>query len=404
MKASLRTSALLIASLFSLVIFVSCHGSAKSGGSGYFVEYAINAEQLYIDGKKISDSEFSALNEAAGELVRAIEREVSVEFDNSDISRINAAGAGESVRVGEHAYRMLLLCKNLYTLTCGKFTPALYNLSELWGFSPDYEGRYNQSRPEPSSEDIAQALLNCNFDDLEILEDFTIVKRNAALKIDLGGIAKGYMTDRLRELVEERYSGKRVEGSITVMSNTILLGEFHESANYSRPWKVGLDNPRALTTPYLQCMMMPSVVSAAYTTSSDMYRYYVNNGKIYCHIIDPETGKPSDRGMISITVVVPAEVPDCGALADAFSTAGFCMNLTETLDFYSNMYEAFGVSAIVICSDFNFYTVGDIEVLNLSEVSDKYTDIFTRAEISDARDRIEICEREREYISRCESL
>lgn len=74
--------------------FTACQ-SADSGQKGYFVEYEINAAQLYIDGKKISDTEYRALNAAAGELIRSIEREISVEFPDSDLSEINAAGAYE---------------------------------------------------------------------------------------------------------------------------------------------------------------------------------------------------------------------------------------------------------------------------------------------------------------------
>ena len=228
--------------------FTACQ-SADSGQKGYFVEYEINAAQLYIDGKKISDTEYRALNAAAGELIRSIEREISVEFPDSDLSEINAAGAYEPVAVGEHTYRMLELCGELHSLTAGKFSPALYNLSEIWGFSPDCEGKYNVSRPEPSLMQIEIALAGSDFSDLELLDGQRVQKKNAALKLDLGGIAKGYMSDCLRALLEERFRGKKVEGSVSVMSNTILLGNYHESAQSTRPWKVSVDNPRARVTP-----------------------------------------------------------------------------------------------------------------------------------------------------------
>ncbi|MFQ7036187.1 MAG: FAD:protein FMN transferase [Candidatus Borkfalkia sp.] len=141
----IRLFALAAALMLVFFSFTSCQ-SADSGQKGYFVEYEINAAQLYIDGKKISDAEYRALNAAAGELIRSIEREISVEFPDSDLSEINAAGAYEPVAVGEHTYRMLELCGELHSLTAGKFSPALYNLSEIWGFSPDCEGKYNVSR------------------------------------------------------------------------------------------------------------------------------------------------------------------------------------------------------------------------------------------------------------------
>ena len=402
-RKKLRAFALAASLAFFLLSLSACQ-NGQAGGEEYFAEFKIDAEQLYIDGKKISSSAYSSLNREAGELIRSIEREISLQFSESEICRINAAGANVPVTVGEHTYRMLELCKELFALTDGKFTPALLNLTHLWGFSPAYEGQYNRPRPEPSLQEIQTARAGCDFGDLMLLEGNTVVKKNAALKLDLGGIAKGYMSDCLRALILKRYEGKMVDGSISVMSNIILMGNYRENTAHTRPWRVSIDNPRTLVSEYMQCMRLPSVSSAAVTTSSDMYRFYSYGGKIYCHIIDPATGKPADRGIISITIVVPDSVPSCGALADALSTAGFCMKLTDALSFYGRMGEAFGVSAIVICSDFNFYTVGNVQVENMSDVSAAFTDVFTRKNVADAQDIVIANEREREYISRAGEL
>ncbi len=399
-----KSVAFTLAIVFTLIFCCACNNENGDDKNDYFVEYNINAEQLYIDGKKISNKDYSALIKEAGELIRSIESEVSVEFLNSDISRINSADKDESVKVCERTYRMLTLSKELFTLTKGNFSPALFNLSALWGFTPEFEGEYNKSRGEPSEKDISAALIDCDFSDLLLLEDNTVQKTNSRLKLDLGGIAKGYMSDCLRELIEQKFSGKKVEGSLSVMSNSILLGEFHENEKNTRAWRVSIDNPRALTTSYLQCLLMPSVKNSAVTTSSDMYRFYTYDDKIYSHIINPSTGKPADNGIISITVVVPLTVKNSGTLADALSTAGFCMKLTDSLEFYNEMYERFGISAVVICSDFNYYTIGEITVQNLSDVNKDYIDVFKLSSIDLATDQVKVCDYEREYILKASKL
>ena len=78
------------------------------------------------------------------------------------------------------------------------------------------------------------------------------------------------------------------------------------------------------------------------------------------------------------------------------------MDLTDSLNFYGRLSESLGVSAVVICSDFQFYTIGALSVLNMSEVSESYTDVFTRGAVSEATDRVIPCEKEKEYISKCE--
>ena len=86
-------------------------------------------------------------------------------------------------------------------------------------------------------------------------------------------------------------------------------------------------------------------------------------------------------------------------MADAVSTAGFCMPLTQNLEFYNDLNERYGVCAIVITADHRYYVVGDLEVSNLSDISGDYTDVFTRAQIEEASDAIENSAKEAEYIA-----
>ena len=376
--------------------------NAGGGTGGYFVEFSLS-DEFYVDGEPLSRSERSALLEEIGALLQKIEDEVSVEKSGSDIARVNSAAEGEEVSVGEHTYAMLELCKSLYSETKGAFSPALYNLSELWGFSPDFEGHYNDPRPEPGAEEIEAALAASDFENIELRENGVVVKTDGETGLDLGGIAKGYMSDTAANLIREKYAGKRIDGILTVMSNSVLFGQkYDESAEGGvRGYTMQIDNPRALTTDTSRAAVAVGLSDVAVSTSADTYRFYVWQDKIYKHIIDPHTGKPSDNGVISITALVPLGAEGAayaGALADALSTAGFCMPLNEALAFYGEMAQKYGVGALVITADFNYYVVGNYDILDPSDFSAGSKDVFLRADVDDAPETVEPCEEELEYI------
>ena len=382
--------------------------NAGGGTGGYFVEFSLS-DEFYVDGEPLSRGERSALLEEIGALLQKIEDEVSVEKSGSDIARVNAAQAGEEVSVGEHTYAMLELCKSLYSETKGAFSPALYNLSELWGFSPDHAGHYNDPRPEPGAEEIEAALAASDFENIELRENGVVVKTDGETGLDLGGIAKGYMSDAAANLIREKYAGKRVDGILTVMSNSVLFGQkYDESAEGGvRGYTMQIDNPRALTTGTSRAAVAVGLSDVAVSTSADTYRFYVWQDKIYKHIIDPQTGKPSDNGVISITALVPLGAEGAayaGALADALSTAGFCMPLNEALAFYGEMAQKYGVGALVITADFNYYVVGNYDILDPSDFSAGSKDVFARADVDDAPETVEPCEEELEYIREVSKL
>lgn len=376
--------------------------NAGGGTGGYFVEFSLS-DEFYVDGEPLSRSERSALLEEIGALLQEIEDEVSVEKSGSDIARVNSAAEGEEVSVGEHTYAMLELCKSLYSETKGAFSPALYNLSELWGFSPDFEGHYNDPRPEPGAEEIEAALAASDFENIELRENSVVVKTDGETGLDLGGIAKGYMSDAAANLIREKYAGKRIDGILTVMSNSVLFGQkYDESAEGGvRGYTMQIDNPRALTTDTSRAAVAVGLSDVAVSTSADTYRFYVWQDKIYKHIIDPQTGKPSDNGVISITALVPLGAEGAayaGALADALSTAGFCMPLNEALAFYGEMAQKYGVGAVVVTADFNYCVVGNYDILDPSDFSVGSKDVFARADVDDAPETVEPCEEELEYI------
>lgn len=389
--------------LLSAAILCFCACSADET-EYYFVEFSISSN-FYAGGQKLDNNEIRSVSAEVGTMLNSIEDDVSTE-KNGSVARINAADAGEKIQAGEYTSDLFSLSKELYLQTNGAFSPALYNLSELWGFSPEYADRYTQPRQEPPQNEIDACLEKSQFDDIYRAESGEIVKKNAETRIDFGGIAKGYMSDCALALLRQRYG--EVQGTFSVMSNSVLAGE-KQNDSAGLGYTATLENPRKEITGGLSsggALYFTGLSDVAVSTSADDYRYYVYDGKIYKHILDPDTGRPSDNGVISITVLVPLSVAHAGALADAYSTTGFCMPLTQALSFYELLWKEYGIGAVVITSDFCYYTVGEYTVLQPKEyaqltnpsLTDKVENVFTYTEISAAKDEVVPCEKEREYI------
>ena len=368
------------------------------------MEFSISSN-FYADGERLDAEALRTISDEVGKMLNSIEDDVSTEKDGS-VARINAAGVGEKIQVGEYTSELFVLCEDLYRKTDGAFSPALYNLSELWGFSPEYADRYTQPRQEPPQSEIDKALEASRFEDFYRTENGEIVKKNAETRIDFGGIAKGYMSDCVLALLREKYG--EIQGTFSVMSNSVLAGEKQNDAA-GLGYTATLENPRKEITGGLSsagALYFTGLSDVAVSTSADDYRYYVYDGKIYKHILDPATGRPSDNGVISITVLVPLSVPHAGALADAYSTTGFCMPLTQALSFYESLWKEYGIGAVVITSDFRYYTIGNYTVLQPKEyaqltnpsLADEVENVFTYSEVSAAQDEVIPCEKEREYI------
>lgn len=399
------------------LLFAGCGETGSDGGHSYFVQLNIERNSLFVDGEMLSVSEYRELMQELKELVNGLEDDLSVELSDSDLSRINGAAAGESVFVSEDTWEALSLAFRFSEQENNRFSPALFPLTQLWGFAPQNEGHYGDARPAPDEAALFEARRVSDCSLFELGENHSVTKSDSGAKLDLGGIAKGYMSDRVAAYIRNKYAGRRVDGIIEVMSNTVLLGQKIQ-ADVVRDYNIGIDNPRNLLSGGSKstALFIVGLSDVSVTTSADNYRFYVYEDKIYPHIIDAETGRPADRGIISVTAVVPYSVPNAGAFADSLTTAAFCMPLTQAISFFSSLSESSGAGAVIITSDHKYYTVGDITVLDRGEYasfSNEYLgtdydlsefpdseEVFYKGDVDEASDAVVPCAREIEYIKK----
>lgn len=189
--------------------------------------------------------------------------------------------------------------QEFYRTSGGLFNPAMGNLIRLWGFASDEPPK----GPPPSAAAIAELVTqHPTMDDVHV-EGIEIYSTNPAVRIDMGGYAKGYAIDRGIDHLREMGIKNAI---VNAGGNMRVIG-----SKGGKPWRIGIRDPRQ--DGILAYVDMANDESIS--TSGDYERYFEWEGVRYHHIIDPRTGYPA-RGAIAATVFHRD-----GASADAASTA-----------------------------------------------------------------------------------
>ncbi len=238
-----------------------------------------------------------------------LEERLSLFRADSDVARLNAAaGSGAWLTVSPDTARVLALALDVGRASDGCFDTTVAPLMELWGFR-------GERRPGalPDGPRLAEALARVGQDGL-VLEGQRARLARPGMRIDLGGIAKGYGVDRCFEVLREA-------GCTNVLMN--LGGNLRAagSPDGRRAWRIGVRDPFA-GDGLLGDLELPD--GWAMATSGNYEQAVVLDGVRYTHIMDPRTGRPVS-GMAGVTVLAPS-----AALADAASTALFVAGLKES--------------------------------------------------------------------------
>ena len=222
----------------------------------------------------------------------------------------------------------------------GAFNIAVKPLIEVWGFGSEGEGRV------PSQNEIDEALKAVAETEIKIDGDRISVSGNG--KIDLGAAAKGYASDKSREILK-KYKVKYAV--LNFGGNIVTYGEKPDGSDFVIGISDGEGGAYATVKTGETCIV----------TSGGYERYFEYKGKRYHHLLDPHTGYPAENGLVSVTVI-----SENGTLADALSTACFVSGLENGMA----LAEKYRVQAVFLDEEKNVYTVGKPDI---SLESDEYT-------------------------------
>ncbi|MGN0136860.1 FAD:protein FMN transferase [Anaerotignum sp.] len=256
--------------------------------------------------------------------IRRLENLFSVTLDDSEVRQINENAGDKPVHVSADTLALLKTGEELGEKTGNAFDIAIYPVVKAWGFT-------EEEHSVPSQETIDRLLPLTNLDGLILNEeDSTAYLEKEGMAIDLGGVAKGYASDRVKDLLKE----KGVESALLSLGGNICAIGSKPDGN---PWKTAVQNPID-ENDYVGLL---EATDTCIITSGGYQRYFEEDGKRYHHIIDPATGWPAESGLLSVTIVC-----ESGTKADALSTALFVMGLEDALSYWKsqNDFEAIFVT------------------------------------------------------------
>jgi thiamine biosynthesis lipoprotein len=280
-------------------LFAGCERERVFQREGYVFGTRVDVA-LFTDNSGLADAAIAAVLREFDRLHNTYHA-----WEPSELSALNEALAhGQSHEVSPELAAMLLDAQSLSEIGDGLFDPAIGALVELWGFHTD---TFDPALPDPAALAAFKAT-RPRMGDL-VIDGVRVFSRNPAVRIDLGGYAKGYALDRAAAILLER--GVR-NALINVGGNILALG-----SKGGQPWRVGIQHPRR---PGVMATM-PLYDGEAIGTSGDYQRYFELNGVRYAHILDPRTLEPA-QGTQALTVLVTPR-PHAGVLSDVASKPAY---------------------------------------------------------------------------------
>ena len=244
-----------------------------------------------------------AMTEAV-QLINRLDRLFSVTDKESDISKINAAG-GKPVKVAEETYELIEQSKEYSAETDGAFDISIYPLVKAWGFT-------KERQHVPTEKERTEAMNKIDYRKIQCLPDCQI-QMEPEMEIDLGAVAKGYVSQRIMDLWKQRGVTSAI---VSLGGNVQTIGKKEDGSNY----QVGITDPADGSSLFGTM----AVEDRAVVTSGIYQRNFTERGVFYHHIMNASTGMPAENDLASVTVIT-----EDGTKADALATALFVMGEEE---------------------------------------------------------------------------
>lgn len=252
------------------------------------------------------------------------------------------SGTADTWHISEDLAALLSEGLDITRESDGAFDIAIAPLTSLWDFTA-------KDPKVPDDAAIQKALPLCSSDGVTIDgQDITLPSDD--IQFDVGAIAKGYIADRLKDFLVKKGVKSAI---INLGGNVLCIGSKPDGT----PFKVGIQKPFADRN---ETEAVMNITGKSVVSSGIYERCFKQDGKLYHHILNPQTGYPYDNGLISVTIISDQSVD-----GDALSTTCFALGLEDGLKFA----EKKGVQAVFITEDYELhYTDGFQDEINVTDV------------------------------------
>ena len=273
------------------------------------------------------------VKEKIDERLVEINRSMSTYQKDSEISRFNRFNkVGEKFKISNDFFQVMRIGQKIHRLSNGAWDGTVNPLVDLWGF-----GRSGRKDKIPPKSEIAALLSEIGFANIEVLSPGFLVKKRAAVTVDLSSIAKGYGVDEVAVLLRDLgYKNYLVE----IGGEIFAAGRRKDSTS----WRIGINRPR-VDAAFDAVYAVVALGNQGFATSGDYRNFFEVDGVRYSHVIDPRTGFPISNGVVSVSIITG----NC-AMADGLATAVLVMGMKKGLEMIDRLD---GVEGLIVVEQNN---------------------------------------------------
>lgn len=334
----------LIALTTVLTFIIITHTACGDEGPPSKTDFCLDTSCTITIYDDIDKSDAEKLLEDSFKLIRDYENVLSRTVENSEVSQINEA-EGEWIEASEDTIEIIRMANIVAYESGGVFDITVGKITQLWDFKAE--------EPEVPAADAIEAGLP-HIDYRTITTGGGKVKMSdPEAEIDLGGIAKGAIADKVCEFLEEKGVTSAV---VNLGGNVVVIGEKAEDT----PWTVGIERP---FTDRKELVGVVKVTDKAVVTSGIYERNFEAGGKIYHHILDPNTGYPAATDLEAVTIIADKGY---SGFCDAVSTACLILGSEKAPQFINQLQERYpdrGIEAAFIDNSGNIVQTDGMDII-----------------------------------------
>lgn len=297
--------------------------------TGFFFDTIISIRIAHDDAEELLEETFAICSKFEDTFSRTRE--------SSELYQLNHRISGQ-VTVSKELGDLITSGFHYYDITQGKFDITVAPLLDLW----DYK---SEDPAVPDQNKIQEAVSKIDLAQVHDEGGGTFSFDNQETQIDVGALAKGYMSDRIKDYL---VSKGVTSGTINLGGNVLTIGSKTDGSS----WKVGIQKPFAERNEILAYVESKG---GSVVTSGTYERYFEKDGKIYHHILDPDTGYPVDNDIVQVTIL-----SDKSDIGDGLSTSCLLLGLNKGKELIEQMD---GVEAVFVTDAGDIVTTGDVKLI-----------------------------------------
>jgi FAD:protein FMN transferase len=274
--------------------------------------------ELWVEDRAKGEAAISAVFDE----LRRIDNEFSTFKPESEVSRVNAGAAKAPMRISKELFDLIATSIDYSKLTRGTFDITYASVGYMYNYP---------ERVRPTDAQITAALPASNYRHLHLdAAAQTVFFDHDGVRIDFGGIGKGYAVDRGIAVLQGLGITRAM---VNAGGDSRIIGD-----RFGKPWIIGIRDPDDRNRTILKIPL----TDTAFSTSGDYERFFDEGGVRYHHILDPRTGK-SPHKVRSVTIIGPY-----ATRTDALTKSVFVMGVAEGIAFINGLS---GIDAVAITPD-----------------------------------------------------